>query len=198
MGLNFNYNQAQTLLSEEDKEGLKILSISTREELDEFEQHNIEMAISWLQRQKITFDRFLSEQFIKDLHFRMFANVWYWAGQFRKSDKNIGVDWVNIPIEIKKMLDDVRYWLDNKTFSEDEIAIRLKHRCVSIYPFPNGNGRHSRLLADVMREKIFGRDFFSWGGINLDNQSVDSSMYISSLREVDKGNYQPLLKFAQF
>ncbi len=127
----------------------------------------------------------------------MFADVWDWAGKFRKNDKNIGVDWVDIAPEIKKMLDDVRYWLDKKTFSEDEIAIRLKHCCVSIHPFPNGNGSHSRLLADIMREKIFGRDFFSWGGVDLDNEGVDSSIYISALKEADKGNYRPLLKFAQ-
>ena len=127
----------------------------------------------------------------------MFNNVWSWAGQFRKSNKNIGVDWAYIASEVRKMLDDVRYWLDEKKFSEDEIAIRLKHRCVSIHLFPNGNGRHSRLLADVMREKIFKRDFFSWGGVELDDNNVDNSIYISALKEADKSNYEPLLKFAQ-
>lgn len=142
------------------KKDIKIKSISTRGELDEFEQHNIEKAIEWSIRRKFTIDEFLTEQFVKDLHKQMFDQVWIWAGKFRKSNKNIGVDKFYIGIELRQLLDDCKFWIKEKTFSEDEIAIRLKHRMVKIHPFPNGNGRHSRLIADIMIERIFDKTYF--------------------------------------
>ena len=95
------------------------------------------------------------------------------------------------------MLDNCKYWIDNKTFSEEEIAIRLKHRLVQIHPFPNGNGRHSRLMADIMMEKIFNKPIFSWGGISMSSVDNGSSEYIKALREADEGDFEPLLEFAQ-
>jgi Fic-DOC domain mobile mystery protein B len=127
----------------------------------------------------------------------MFGEVWLWAGSFRKTNKNIGVDWVIIGVEIKKIIDDCKYWVANKTFSEEEIAIRMKHRLVWIHPFPNGNGRHSRLMADIMMEKIFNKPIFSWGGISINSVDNGSSAYIKALREADEGTFESLLKFAQ-
>lgn len=197
MGLVLNYTINQTPLDEDEREGLKIKSISTREELNEFEQQNIETAIAWLSGRAITLDNFLTEKFVMNLHFRMFNEVWLWAGTFRLSDKTIGIDSHYIGVEIKKLLDNCKYWIDNKTFSEEEIAIRLKHRLVQIHPFPNGNGRHSRLMADIMMEKIFNKPIFSWGGISIDSIGDGSSVYIKALREADKGDFGPLLGFAQ-
>ncbi|MCX6233101.1 MAG: mobile mystery protein B [Bacteroidetes bacterium] len=167
MGLDFTYIEGQSPLDEEEKEGLKIKSISTRGELDEFEQHNIEKAIEWTIKHKFTIDEFLTEQFVKELHKQMFNQVWTWAGQFRKSNKNLGVDKLHIGIELRQLLDDCKFWIKENTFSEDEIAIRFKHRMVKIHPFPHGNGRHSRLIADIMTERIFGKKLFSWGNKNL-------------------------------
>lgn len=197
MGLILDYTDGQSPLDEEERKGLKIKSISTRQELDEFEQQNIESALEWLMRQNISADKLLAEKFIKDLHYRMFATVWKWAGKFRQINKNIGVDWIFIPVELKKIFDDCRYWLDNKTYSEEEIAVRLKHRLVSIHPFPNGNGRHSRLMADTMMEKVFHQPIFTWGGANLNSISDSRAKYIRAVREADKGNYIPLLEFAK-
>jgi len=197
MGLVLDYTINQTPLDEEEKEGLKIKSISTREELNEFEQQNIETAIAWLGGRNILLVDFLTEKFIKDLHFKMLGSVWTWAGEFRKTNKNIGVNWMVISVEIKKILDDCEYWIANKTFFEEEIAIRLKHRLVWIHPFPNGNGRHSRLMADIMMEKIFNKPIFSWGGISIDSADNGSSAYIKALREADKGDFEALLEFAQ-
>lgn len=196
MGLDIDYQEGQTPLSEEERKDLKIFSITTREELNEFEQNNIESAYLWLRGKNFSLEQILSEQFIKQLHLKMFADVWHWAGKFCLSDKNIGVPWEKISVEIRKMLDDVNYWLENKAFSEDEIAIRLKHRCVSIHPFPNGNGRHSRLLADVLREKIFKHPPFSWGGMALVDDKDNHEDYFSALRQADQGNYESLLHFA--
>lgn len=197
MGLVLDYTIGQTPLDEEEKEGLKIKSISTREELNEFEQHNIETAIAWLGGRNILLADFLTEKFIKDLHFRMLGEVWLWAGSFRKTNKNIGVDWAVIGVEIKKILDDCKYWIDNKTFFGEEIAIRLKHRLVWIHPFPNGNGRHSRLMADIMMESVFNKPIFSWGGISTNSIDNGSSAYIKALRKADEGDFGPLLEFAQ-
>lgn len=197
MGLILNYTKGQTPLDEEEKEGLKINSISTREELNEFEQQNIETALTWLIGQNISLDNLLTEKFIKDLHFKMFSSVWNWAGTYRKSDKSIGIDSRKIGVEIKELLDDCNFWIENKVFSEEEIAVRLKHRLVKIHPFPNGNGRHSRLMADILMEKIFQQPLFAWGGISLNSVDDGRSVYIKALHEADEGNYAPLLEFAK-
>lgn len=197
MGLIYKYKLGQTPLDEEEKEGLKIKSITTRQELDEFEQNNIEHAIEWLSRKKINVDEFLTEKFIKKLHWQMLGEVWQWAGEFRRSDKSIGVDWRIIATEVRKLLDDCCYWLDKKVFSEEEVAIRLSHGLVRIHPFVNGNGRHSRLMADIMMEKIFHKEVFSWGKINLEDINDDRSNYILALKAADAGNFSDLLLFAK-
>jgi len=134
---------------------------------------------------------------VKDLHREMFGDVWIWAGEFRHSDKSIGVDWRIISVEIKKLLDNCYYWLGNKTFSEEEIAIRLSHGLVKIHPFVNGNGRHSRLIADIMMEKVFYKDIFSWGKLDLEAMNDERSRYLAALRKADEGDYNYLLTFAE-
>jgi Fic-DOC domain mobile mystery protein B len=197
MGLSFDYQIGQTPLSEEEKEGLKVGSITTRQDLDEFEQQNIDKATERLAGKKFKVEKLLTEKFVKDLHREMFGDVWTWAGDFRRSDKSIGVDWRIISVEIKKLLDNCYYWLDNKIFSEEEIAIRLSHGLVKIHPFVNGNGRHSRLIADIMMEKIFYKDIFSWGKLDLEAMNDERSRYIAALRKADEGDYNYLLTFAQ-
>ena len=127
----------------------------------------------------------------------MFGDIWKWAGKFRLSNKNIGVDKFQIGIKIKNLLDDCNYWIENKLFSEDEIAIRFKHRLVAIHPFPNGNGRHSRLMADIIAKNVFDRQVFSWGRYDLFQESKLRIYYIQSLKMADKGDYTFLLKFAR-
>jgi Fic-DOC domain mobile mystery protein B len=155
MGLDLEYQDGQTPLDEDEKEGLKIATIATRGELDEFEQQNIEQAILWTLKRKFKPEAIFTEDFIRNVHKRMYGDTWAWAGAFRKTNKNIGVDKWQIPTELHRLLADAKYWMENKTFSPDEIAIRFKHRIVSIHCFPNGNGRHSRLMADIIVEKIF-------------------------------------------
>ena len=178
---------------------LKILikSITTRGELDEFEQQNIEKAIEWTLTKKFTKEYILSEELIKELHRRMFNDVWEWAGKFRKTNKNLGVDKFEIRVEIRKLIDDCNFWIENKTFSEDEIAIRFKHRIVKIHPFPNGNGRHSRLLADVIAEKIFNKSVFSWGKDNISKPGDTRKKYLNSLHQADNGNINSLIEFSR-
>jgi Fic-DOC domain mobile mystery protein B len=200
MGLvDIQYEEDQTPLDEEEKEGLLLSSVTTRSELNEVEQKNIEEAMRWTieRRKKFTADEILTEKFVRELHRKMLGSVWEWAGRFRQSNKNIGVDRYQIGVELWTLLNDCKFWIGNKSFSEDEIAIRFKHRLVSIHCFANGNGRHSRLVADVIADKIFGREVFTWGESNLIHRGEFRSLYITALQTADKGNYQPLLTFAR-
>ncbi|WP_420577491.1 mobile mystery protein B [Ekhidna sp.] len=197
MGLDLDYINGQTPLDEEEKEGLLIPTIATREELDEFEQQNVEEAIQWLIGKSFKPEKVLTEKFICDVHERMFNQVWKWAGSFRHSQKNIGVDYWNIPMELNNLIEDAKVWLQDEVFSPDEFAIRFKHRIVSIHCFSNGNGRHSRLMADIIIEKLFDLDHFTWGDGDLSNESDTRSEYLKALKEADKGSLDNLLKFAR-
>jgi Fic-DOC domain mobile mystery protein B len=197
MGLDFKYQDGQTPLDEDEKEGLKIKSITTQKELDEFEQLNIEKAIEWTIHANLKPEKILTEKFIKDFHKKMYSDVWKWAGEFRKAEKNIGISWTQIGIELKKLLEDTKYWVENETYLPEEIAIRFKHRIVAIHCFPNGNGRHSRIMADIIVESIFGKEIFTWHKSNMVKADEIRKSYILALREADKGNIVPLVEFAK-
>ena len=197
MGLNSDYIDGQTPLNEEEQNGLLIPSITTREELDEFEQLNIEKAIQWTFGKKWKAEQLFSEKFVKDLHKRMYGEVWKWAGAFRESEKNLGIKSYLIPAELKVLLDDALFWVENDTYSPDELAIRFKHRLVSIHCFSNGNGRHSRLMADLIMEKLFNATFFSWGSSNLVKATDTRKAYIKAVKMADKQDLQPLIVFAK-
>ena len=198
MGLDFELVDGQTPLDEEEKEGLLIPTITTRGELDEFEQLNIEKAIQWTLTRKFKKEDILTEDFIKLVHKKMYGDVWAWAGEFRKTNKNIGVDRYQIAIELRKLLGDFNYWIDHGTYPPDEMAIRFKHRIVSIHCFSNGNGRHSRMMGDLIIEKVFGQSIFSWGAnADLTKTSDTRKEYLSAVKTADHGNINPLLKFAR-
>lgn len=197
MGLSLDFPDGQTPLDEEEKEGLLIATVTTRGELDEFEQLGVEKAMEWATRRKFGLQQILTEDFAMELHKMMFGDIWKWAGQFRTSDKNLGVDKNQIRTEVKKLLDDCRYWIDHEVFAADEIAVRFSHRMVSIHPFSNGNGRLSRLIADILVSHALGRPFFSWGSINLTAQGVARSAYLRALREADDNDYRSLINFAR-
>ncbi len=197
MGLDFQYTAGQTALREEGKEGLKISSITTQSELNELEQMNIEKAVQWSLQIRLDSDKILTEKFIKELHKRMYGDVWKWAGTFRKSEKNVGVQWTQIATAFRVLLDDTQYWIENKTYPNTEIAIRFKHRLVSIHCFPNGNGRHSRLVADIIMESIFGQEIFTWNSSSLIEGDVIRKAYIVTLKQADNGDIDPLIKFAK-
>lgn len=197
--IDLTYEEGQTPLDEDEKEGLLIPSVTTKGELDEVEQRNIEDAILWTiqRRKRFTTAEILTEQFVKELHRRMFGDVWRWAGSFRTTNKNIGVDKYQIGLDLRMLLDDCKFWITNRSFSPDEIALRFKHRIVAIHCFSNGNGRHSRLMADVMIEKIFGEKLFSWSSQNLIKGGEPRSLYLTAIRAADRGEYDLLIKFAR-
>lgn len=197
MGLTLNYANGQTPLDEEETSGLRIPTIATRVELDEFEQLNIEQAVQWTLGRSFKPGQVFTESFLMTVHRRMFSDVWAWAGQYRKTNKNIGTDRWNIPTELRNLLDDTRYWHEHDTYRPDEIALRFKHRLVSIHCFANGNGRHSRLMADIIIDKIFGNPVFTWGAKNLSTESDARVVYLRALKAADQGNYDLLLQFAR-
>jgi Fic-DOC domain mobile mystery protein B len=197
MGLNLEYINGQTPLDEDEREGLLIQTIATREELDEFEQQNIEEGMQWALSRSAKAETILTEKFICSLHKRMYGVIWTWAGNFRRTNKNLGIDKWQIPVALKTLCDDTLYWVKHKTFTPDEIAVRFKHRIVSIHCFPNGSGRHSRLMADVIITKVFNLPLFSWGSSNLVHQGEARSNYLKAVKAADNGDFELLLEFAR-
>lgn len=198
MGLDLDYKDGQTPLSEEEKEGLLIKTITTHGELDEFEQINIQKAMEWTLTRRFKPKQILSEKFVRDLHARMLKDVWKWAGDFRLSEKNIGTKSYQIPTALKQLNDDCLFWIENKIFNEDEIAILYKHKLVSIHCFSNGNGRHSRLMADIIISSIFNKAHYTWGGnTNLVKNNEQRSNYLKAIKMADKGDINSLIEFAK-
>lgn len=192
-----DHHDGQTHLDPEESRDL-IPSIITREDLNTFEQENILEAQIWaMQTRNLQSMDVFSEVFLCSLHKRMFGKIWKWAGLYRKSNKNIGVDYIKISIELKKLLDDLRYWFYNSIFSVSERAVMFHHRLVKIHLFTNGNGRHARLCADIIVAKHQGKKL-TWGSnYNLVKSDIIRKSYIDALREADKGSYKALFEFAQ-
>ena len=183
-----------TPLSREEMEGLKFGHVTTRGQLDHLEQANIESGLQWLSRRK-TKD-ILNEGFVCGLHKKLFGEVWEWAGTFRRTEKNIGIDPIHISVQLRQLLDDVRYWVEHRTYPPKESAVRFHHRLVYIHLFPNGNGRHARIMADALLEKTFGEDPIDWaGGHDLQSMNDRRNTYIQALRAADNQDYRLLLAF---
>lgn len=139
---------------------------------------------------------FLSIEFTKLLHTRMFNDTWVWAGQFRLTERNIGVSPYKITTDLKILLEDIRHQIINESFTVEEIAYRFHHRLVAIHPFPNGNGRHARLYTDLLLVQA-GQPRFTWGRQKLETESPVRKQYIDALRSADKHNYAALAKFVR-
>jgi Fic-DOC domain mobile mystery protein B len=190
-----DYPEGATPLDPDEMEGLKFKHVTKRGELDELEQANIESGLLWLARHRRK--DVLTDGFVVTLHKRLFGDVWSWAGTFRKTGKNIGIDPLHIGVELRKLMGDARYWAEHGTYNPVEAAVRLHHRMVSIHPFPNGNGRHARIMADTMLTRVYGAEPIDWaGGHDLQRMNERRTAYITALRAADKGDLVPLLAFA--
>jgi Fic-DOC domain mobile mystery protein B len=183
-----------TPLDPDEMEGLKFPHIQTRGELNELEQQNIQDGYKWLTRQRKHKD-ILSERFLLDLHKQMLGKVWSWAGSFRRTEKNIGVDPLLIGVELRNLLEDAKYWVEHGTYNREEFAARFHHRLVKIHLFPNGNGRHARIVTDVILESILHVLPIKWSAKPLDIEGEHRQNYINTLRSADNNNYQPLIEF---
>ncbi len=193
MTVMLDYPPGATPLDADELASMIPRHITTQGDLNEWEQLNIVQGENWARRQR---KEILNEAFLRQLHKQLFGETWTWAGEFRKSDKNIGVDWLNIGVELKKLLGDARYQVEHASYPPDEIAVRFHHRLVAIHPFPNGNGRHARLMADLLVEGL-GRPRFTWGSRSLVDASVTRHGYIAALQAADARDIAPLLAFAR-
>jgi len=182
-----------TPLGPNEIEGLKHKHVTTRGELDELEQVNIESGLRWLARQRRDV---LTDQFAVTLHQRLFGDVWHWAGSLRRTGKSIGVDPIHIAVQLRQLMDDARYWAEHKIYPPSEAAIRLHHRLVFIHPFVNGNGRHARIMADVVLARVYGAKPIDWaGGYDLQKMNDRRAAYIAALKAADRGDIGPLIAF---
>jgi Fic-DOC domain mobile mystery protein B len=186
-------DDAATPLTVEEMRDLLPPHIAYRHELNSAEQENILRAQEWAMARRRDL---LSEKFIRDLHRQMLGRVWRWAGKFRTSQRNIGIDYWLIPIELRQLLDDAKAWIEFGTWPPDEIAVRFHHRLVLIHPFPNGNGRHARLVADLLIIQLGGQRF-SWGREGLRDAGAARARYIEALRAADNHEIGALLAFAR-
>ena len=193
MAVNLNYPPGATPLDADELACLIPKHITTQGELNEWEQLNILQGEAWARKHR---KDILDEAFVRQLHEKMFGETWSWAGTFRKTDKNIGVDSHHIGVRLCDLLNDVRYQIDHATYPPDEIATRFHHRLVAIHPFPNGNGRHARMMADLLVQKL-GQPGFTWGSKSLTEATEIRDRYITVLRAADHGEYQPLLAFVR-
>ena len=164
-----------------------------RRELNEAEQVNIAAAAKWLSSRRRDV---LDEKFLRELHKRMFGQVWRWAGRYRTTPRNIGVDAYRIGMDMAQAIDDARFWVANNTFPPDEIAVRFSHRLVAIHPFPNGNGRFSRMVGDLLAVQL-GQPRFSWGSQSLVDANATRAAYVAALRAADAHDLAPLIAFAR-
>lgn len=189
-----DYPDGATPLDPDEMEGLRFKHIATRGELDQLEQANIVEGMNWLRKQKTP--DVLTEAFVRDLHKQLFGQVWKWAGSFRNTEKNIGIDPRQVAIQLRQLLDDAQYWIDNDTYPAKELAARFHHKLVYIHLFPNGNGRHARIMADAILTKLMAEPVIDWaGGYRLEQMNERRDQYIAALRAADGHNFDDLFNF---
>lgn len=193
----FQAKEHETPLTEEEKLDL-IPSLSTRAELNEAERANIFMARIWAMRPRtLKRDDLVTDTYSRELHQRMFDGVWKWAGCYRKTERNLGWEVHRLTEGVYNAFADARVWLQYDTYPLQEAAVRLHHQLVRVHPWPNGNGRHARLMADVIVQARGGGEL-TWGaGADIATPGEMRTKYIEAIRKADAGDVGPLLKFAK-
>lgn len=192
----WDYPPGATPIDADEAAGLIPQHITTQKQLNEWEQSNILTAEQWVTNHRFEITNILTSEFLRQVHVKMFHKTWRWAGQFRNTNKNIGVDWLKVPVELRKLFDDIEYQIKHEVYEKDELAARFHHRLVAIHPFPNGNGRHARMMADIVLLSL-GSNRFSWGSNSLSESSPVRRLYIEALRAADSLDYSLLKKFVR-
>lgn len=191
----FAHAPGATPLDPDEAAGIIPKHVATQADLNAWEEANILQGERWAFRQQRR-DIF-EEGFVRDLHRKMFDKTWRWAGTFRSSNKNIGIDWTQIAVRLRGLLDNTRDQTERHAFAPDELAVRFHHQLVWIHAFPNGNGRHARLMADVLVTRL-GRPRLTWGGDTTLVASGDlRDRYLEALRSADQGQFELLAQFAR-
>jgi Fic-DOC domain mobile mystery protein B len=195
------YPEGAIPLDPTEAEGLRLPHISTREQLNKWEQENIlEAELKFFSRKRRDL---LSEGFMLRLHKQMFGNVWKWAGKYRTSEKNIGLPSWEVAVAVRGLCEDAKLWIGSASGgadaadAADKLAARFHHRLVYIHPFANGNGRHARTMADLLLVHILGRNRFTWGRIDLAQADAARGAYLEALRAADLGDCSKLFAFVR-
>lgn len=191
--MRIDYPDGATPLIDEEIDKLIPTHITNRDQLNQWEQENIHKAQAWLAGKK---KNILTEKNLLTLHKKMFDQTWKWAGQFRTSNKNIGVDKSIIAMELRKLIDDTLFQIEHNTYEFNEIAARFHHRLVQIHLFPNGNGRHARIATDYLLTTHHHKAF-TWGKNNIVELSETRKRYITALKKADRGSYDDLFNFVR-
>lgn len=192
--MNLDYPPGATPLDPDEAAGLIPSHIANHAQLNEWEMVNIIEGERWAFGRRHR--NLLGNEFVCALHKRMFGNTWRWAGKFRTTEKNIGVDPLRIQPALHDLCEDVKTQLEFKSYPLDEIAARFSHRLVAIHPFANGNGRLSRTMADLLLAQ-HGAPRFTWGAGNLVSDGEVRQRYLAALRAADAKDYGPLLAFVR-
>ena len=192
--IKFILPEGATPLDPNEMEGL-IPNISTQRELNQLEKANNFIAYNWAIKSRKLKKELVSIHGVKLLHKKMFDEIWEWAGQFRKTEKNIGTILSHqVQEEVKKLCDDINYQISLGVSNWKELTVTTHHRLVSIHPFSNGNGRHARLFCDLLL--IYNKQSpLSWGASDLIENDLIRKNYIQCLRLADKGDIKPLIEF---
>jgi len=186
-----------TPLDPDEIQGLIPTWIATRAELNEAEQQNILEALSRRRWKKPSTEEVLDDLTARSLHKDMFANVWNWAGRYRTTERNIGVDPRTVAFCLRDLMEDAKLWTGgHNPRPVDDAAVAFRHRIVQIHPFPNGNGRHSRAMTDLLLRSL-GAAPFTWGRASLTSASAARPSYISGLRAADQGDLDALRAFVR-
>jgi Fic-DOC domain mobile mystery protein B len=189
--LKIAYPPGATHLDPDEMQGLLPSHITLQHQLNDFEEANIGQAREWAYTRRRGDP--LAREFIQIVHRRMFEQTWRWAGELRRWEKNSGGPWMDVPVRLRVLTDDVRAQVEYKSYPVAEIAARYHHRLASIHPFPNGNGRHARFMADLLLKDLTGK-VFTWGQDTVGGAGIARTAYIEALRAADRGDYAPLLK----
>ena len=196
MELKTAYYPGQAQLDHEELAGLKLQGIKDLTEVIPYETKNILKASTWAEKNLFGPEKIFTELFIKEIHKRMFGDVWDWAGKYRLGNKTMGVDFKLIRQELKQLFSNTMFWIENENYQPDEIAIRFMHRLMQIQCFPGGNARHARLMADIVIEHVLNGDIFTWGK-TLNNAELAREKFLDALKKADKGKMDELLKIAR-
>ena len=198
--LSFGDDDANTPLTEEVLEGLIPSWVTTRADFNEVEARNAVAGYDWIRSTRPTAGEILTTDFVQELHLRMFGEVWRWAGTYRRTETNIGVDWWTISVAVMRLVDDFSHRLGCGASGEsaeiDLVCVEYHHRMVKIHPFPNGNGRHARACGDALAMAL-DRPAFSWGRASIVTDKLTRSSYIGAIRNADEGDLETLRSFAR-
>ena len=184
--------EGQTPLDPDEAQGLKLAFVATRADLNGAEATNIIAGRQWAEAQIRAGTEIASDVFLRELHSQLFGQVWMWAGKYRLTERNIGIDPAKIAMEVRQLFDEAAGWQEYRSYPLDEQAARLHHRLTFIHPFPNGNGRTSRAMADLfLRAK--GAPALTWGA---SLPAADArARYLAAVRAADGRDFAPLLDF---